>query len=223
VTVAKTAQRQLAEDGLGDYWTSTTAERRKSRGPAPRSPSPAKPGQGPSSSELELDEYYDDEEVAQVGGGWLVNKVVLACLIYGLAALLVQAAVREGGLSAAQTAVFVGWGALGGAMSTLWAKLLGWATEDLEVGTRRTLITVAVDQLIMGTPLARACAPLYWGPPVGASAGARACDWRARECWSRARIPRCRLNRRASACDPPPLFSIPSLPPCPALQRPRWL
>jgi hypothetical protein len=151
VSVAKTAKKQLADDGLGDYWTATPQSRRKTAPARAVSPVVARPGTTPPKAfmagELDAD---DDEPIATVGGGWLINKVILSCLICTLASLVEQAALRRAPVQLAAVGAFAGWGALSGAISTLWAKLLGWATESMRVGPARTTLTVLVDQLVMG-------------------------------------------------------------------------
>lgn len=153
-STAQTARRQLAEASLGDYWT-TSGSRRKSNGGSKvetavrsASPAPARAGDVPLG-------YEEDEPVSSVGGGWLVNKVLLSCIICTLASAIEQG-YRAGAVGARPLTVFAMWGVVSGLVSSLWAKVLGWATESLQVGLRRTVITVLVDQLVMG---ARAAVP----------------------------------------------------------------
>mmetsp|Transcript_8051 Transcript_8051/g.18985 ORF Transcript_8051/g.18985 Transcript_8051/m.18985 type:complete len:350 (-) Transcript_8051:384-1433(-) len=151
---AETARKQLAEDSLGDYWKSSAGSRRKSRGdeakPPARaaSPSPARPGEEPQAYG-----YEDDEPITQIGGGWFVNKVLLTVAISLLASLITQLSLKRT-VCPKVTFVFASWGLLQGTASTLWGKLLGWATESWEVGLRRTVATILIDQLVMNVGMA---------------------------------------------------------------------
>ncbi|KAG8469101.1 hypothetical protein KFE25_007619 [Diacronema lutheri] len=159
-STAQTARKQLAEPGLGEYWTAAGSRRKPLKAAATElrsaSPAPARPGDAPPDRDAVSgageDGYDDDDEPVEfIGGGWSVNKALLACLICALASTLEQAA-RAGSVRARPVALFAAWGLASGAVSALWAKLLGWATLSLAVGVPRTVLTVLVDQAVM-TPL----------------------------------------------------------------------
>lgn len=158
-STAQTARKQLAEPGLGEYWTAAGSRRKPLKAAATElrsaSPAPARPGDAPPDRDAVSgageDGYDDDDEPVEfIGGGWSVNKALLACLICALASTLEQAA-RAGSVRARPVALFAAWGLASGAVSALWAKLLGWATLSLAVGVPRTVLTVLVDQAVMST------------------------------------------------------------------------
>lgn len=143
-STAQSARKQLNEVGLGDYWTAPSSRRKAAKAEEARagSPAAARPGDAPPGYEDE------DEPIYSVGGGWLVNKILLSCIILTLASAAEQL-YRTRSVGARQLGTFAAWGVVSGTVSELWAKALGYATESLEVGTRRTVLTVLVDQLTM--------------------------------------------------------------------------